>query len=141
MKTKLLAVFIIVILTGCSTADNKSKDKTSDAKIIVEKEYARPIELKDIGPINVIIGNGSRKFFLKNKIDTVTMFAKNLPFANKVIILQNAHIKGFVGDKYIVTPLDKGRSVKIVFKLKRYPEDKVSIPIDSIEIAIKNAAI
>jgi hypothetical protein len=116
-----------------------------DDKIIKEKEYnidgaflyQNPIDIKDIGAIKVIIGNNSRNYFLKNTTDTVKMYADNLPLTNKIISVKNAKFKPIGKDNYVLTPLDKSNSVKIIFQLKKHKDDETYFPIDSTTIEIK----
>ena len=114
-------------------------------KIVKEKEfnvdgtflYQYPVTVKDIGAIHVIIGDNSRNYLRKNIADTVKIFADNLPLTNKIISVKNAKLKGIGIDKYILTPLDKSNSVKIIFQLKKHKDDKTYEPIDSTTIEIK----
>ncbi len=114
--------------------------------IVLVKEYGAdsillfqaPIEVKDIGAIQVEIANNSRNYFLKNKKDTIKLFAKNLPLTNQIISVKNANIQGIGPFKYILSPLNKSHSVKIIFQLKKEKGFGMpTIPIDSTEIEIK----
>ena len=117
----------------------------SNDSIVKEKEfdidgtflYQYPIETKDVGAIKVIIANNNRNYFIKNTEDTVRMFAENLPLTNKVITVRNAKIRGIGFDKYIITPFNKAKSVKIIFQLKKDRNVDTLIPIDSTAIEIK----
>lgn len=117
----------------------------SNDKITKEKEYnvdgtflyQYPIEVKEVGPIKVTIANNSRNYFIKNKPDTVQLSADNLPLTNKIISTKNAKLRAIGGDKYILTPLDKSNSVKIIFQLKKHKDDETYQTIDSTTIEIK----
>lgn len=117
----------------------------SNDSVVKEKEfnidgtflYQFPIDKKDIGATKVIIANNTRNYFRKNTADTVEVFAKNLPMTNKIISVKNAKFRAIGKDKYILTPLDKSHSVKIIIQLKKHKDDETYTPIDSTEIEIK----
>ena len=113
--------------------------------IVKEKEfnidgtflYQYPIDTKDIGATKVIIANNSRNYFRKNTADTVEVSVENLPLTNKIISVKNAKFRTIGKDKYILTPLDKAHTVKIIIQLKKHKDDETYTPIDSTEIEIK----
>jgi hypothetical protein len=113
--------------------------------IVKEKEfnidgtflYQYPIDPKDIGATKVIIANNSRNYFRKNTADTVEVSVENLPLTNKIVSVKNAKFRAIGKDKYILTPLDKAHTVKIVIQLKKHKDDETYAPIDSTEIEIK----
>lgn len=118
----------------------------SNDSIIKEKEfnidgtflYQYPIDRKDIGATKVIIANNARNYFLKNTADTVEVFVENMPLTNKIISVKNVSKFRSIGkDKYILTPLAKSQTVKIIVQLKKHKDDETCTPIDSTEIEIK----
>ena len=113
--------------------------------IVKEKEfnidgsflYQYPMDTKDIGATKVIIANNSRNYFRKNTADTVEVSVENLPLTNKIVSVKNAKFRTIGKDKYILTPLDKAHTVKIIIQLKKHKDDETYTPIDSTEIEIK----
>ena len=113
--------------------------------IVKEKEYnidgaflyQYPIDKKDIGATKVIIANNSRNYFRKNAADTIEVLVENLPLINKAVSVKNATLRPISKDKYILTPLAKSHSVKIIIQLKKHKDDETYTPIDSTEIEVK----
>lgn len=111
----------------------KEKEYNLDGTLI----YEYPIKINEIGKIKVIIANNVRHYFIKNTADTIQIASNNLPQINKIISVKNAKFKAIGNDKYILTPLDKNKFVKIILQLKKHKNDLRYINLDSTEIEIK----
>lgn len=111
----------------------KEKEYNLDGTMI----YEYPIKINEIGKIKVIIANNDRYFFIKNTADTVQVAANNLPQINKIISVKNAKFNAIGNDKYILTPLNKNKFVKIILQLKKHKNDLRYINLDSTDIEIK----
>lgn len=113
-------------------------------KIICTKEFSEsgllrfqnPIDLKDVGPLKIVIKGGSRNYLIKDQEDTIEFISKNLPSGNQTISTNNAYLTKKVGNGWIIKPNNKSNKVKVYLGYRKDYSSKEKI-IDSAIIEIK----
>ena len=115
-------------------------------KIVKEKEYdtdgtllyLNPIDLKTVGKMKVIIGNGQKSYFTKNKIEDVSVQADGVPILNQITNVIGASIRGVGNYKFKITPNNNAKKVNIILIAKNHIDTALlEVPIDSVEIQVK----
>ncbi|MBI1838556.1 MAG: hypothetical protein HYR91_14930 [Flavobacteriia bacterium] len=75
--------------------------------------FQNPIDLKDVGPLKIVIKDGSRNYLIKDQEDTIEFISKNLPSGNQTISTNNAYLTKKVGNRWIIKPNNKSNKLKV----------------------------